>query len=829
MLDTPRSLVRHAVRRLLRAPAFSVTASLTLALGIGGTVAVFSVVETVLLRPLPYVDAGQLVDLAHTLEVGGVMHVDQSDATYLTYRRDNRVFADVGAYRETSANVHTSLAGGAAATPERVATAEVTASVFHVLHVPMLRGRALTSDDDRPGATPVVVIGEGLWRRAFGADASIVGRHIAVDGVDRAVVGVLPTSFRFPAPETALWVPMALDPARTKSAAFDYRGIARLRPGGTVEAAAADLQRLLPQVPVEFPGRLTAGAIAATHMSAVVRPLRDVMVGDVAHVLWIVLGAVVALLLVACANVASLFLARAEGRRRELAVRRALGAGRGALLADFLSEAFVLSAVGGAVGVVLAAIGLRVLQASGAATTLPRLDEIHLDGAVGGVAVLITGVTALLVSALPLARGGSSSLSAILSSHNPGASGGRLRQRARRALVVTQVALALMLLASAGLFARSFANLRAVDPGFAAAQAISFRLALPPATYPAAGDVARVVQATVDALQALPGVAAAGVTTKLPLDDEARQDSAVFVEDHPLVAGEFPSIHGMAFVTPEYFRAMGIPIRAGRSFSPLDPSLDPSTQPREVVVSQALADRYWKTVNPVGRRVRMNIGDPWATIVGVVGSVRDAGLDQEPAAEVYSPIVTRSASGAPWAPRDVAFVVRARGDVSALLPSIRAAVATVAPALPVYRVVAMRDVEQRNAARTTFTLFLLGVAAGMATIVAAAGIYGVISYLVSLRRREIGVRLALGSTPSRVRMLVVRHAMADTVTGVVIGLASVAVFARLLTSALFGVSATDPWALAGGAVVLILTAALASWLPAQRAAAVDPAAALRSE
>src|SRR5579872_4609563 len=565
--------LRQTGRRLLRAPGFTASAALTLMLGIGGTTTVFTVVNGVLLRPLPYEHADQLVDLSHTLAVAGIAHVDQSDATYLVYRAGNRVFTDVGAYEATSANVLPSTATGEA---ERVPAALITAGVLRVLEVGPRTGRALSEADVQPGAAPVALIGESLWKRKFGGDPSVIGRPVRVDGVERTIVGVMPASFHFPEPATAIWLPLVIDPAHTASAAFDFRGIARLRPGLTLGAARADLQRLLPTVPVVYPGRLTVDAIRVTHMAAVVRPLRDVVVGDVGRVLWVVLGAAVVLLAIACANVANLFLARAEGRQRELAVRRALGAGRASVLAGFLSEAGLIAAVGAALGIGCALGAVRALAAAGAADSVPRLGDVRVDGLVVAAAVVAAALAACLVSLVPMARSRTVSLSAILGATSAGASGGRARSLARRGLVIAQVALALVLLAGAGLLARSFAALRAVDPGFTPDHALAFRVAMPNVEYPGAADVARLVEQISDSLEALPGVRAAGVVTKLPLMDESRQDSAVFVEDHPLRPGTIPGIHSMAFVTPGYFRAMGIPLLAGRVFERIDPSVEPA-------------------------------------------------------------------------------------------------------------------------------------------------------------------------------------------------------------------------------------------------------------
>src|SRR6185312_4588897 len=398
-----RSLVRlrQTARRLVRAPGFTLSATLTLMLGIGGTTAVFTVVNGVLLRPLPYARADRLVDLSHTLAVAGIAHVDQSDATYLVYRSGNRVFTDVGAYEATSANVLPSTATGAGSgDAERVPAALITAGVLHVLEVGPRTGRALSEADVQPGAAPVALIGESLWKRKFGGDPSVIGRPVMVDGVERTIVGVMPASFHFPEPATAIWLPLVIDPAHTASAAFDFRGIARLRPGVTLGAARADLQRLLPTVPVVYPGRLTVDAIRVTHMAAVVRPLRDVVVGDVGRVLWVVLGAAVVLLAIACANVANLFLARA--------------AGRPSLLAEFLSEAGLIAAVGAALGVCCALGAVRALAAAGAAASVPRLGDVRVDGLVVATAVVAAALAACLVSLVPMARSRTVSLSAIL-------------------------------------------------------------------------------------------------------------------------------------------------------------------------------------------------------------------------------------------------------------------------------------------------------------------------------------------------------------------------------------------------------------------------------
>jgi predicted permease len=818
-------MLRHAVRRLLRAPTFALAAALTLTLGIGGAAGVFTLVNSVLLRPMPYDQPDRLVELSHTIVVSGASAIDQSDATYLLYRRENRVFTDIGAFRSTAVNLGT-------VAPEHVTAALTTASVFSVLRAPAAFGRTLTDQDDRPGAPLVVVLGDQLWKRTFGADKSIIGKSVMIDGVSRQVVGIMPASFQLPAAQAALWIPLQLDPANTKSAAFDYKGVARLRDGVSLAAAAADLARLLPHVPEVFPGRLTLAGIEQIKMRPVVTPLRDAVVGDVGHILWIVLGAVGLLLLIACANVANLFLARAEGRQRELAVRSALGAGRAALLAELLSDALVIAVVGGVLGLAAAAAGVHLLASMNAASSIPRLAEVRVDGVVFAVTAGIVVLVAVIVSVLPLMRLEASSLSSTLLANGRSATSGRTRNRARRALVIAQVALALVLVSGAGLFARSFAGLRAVDPGFQSDHALTFRLALADAAYPTTQDAAGVVLRALDALTAIPGVQSAGVITKLPLDQEGRQDSAVFLDDQAgaSMTPRMPDLHEIDFVTPGYFQAMRIPLVAGRLFGQPVASVEAAQREPAVIVSEAFAVRYWKRAeDALGKRVRMNPTDPWHTVVGVVGSVRDADLEHPPADEVYAPLVTLNAAGKLWIPRNLAFVVRTSGNPVAMAPAVRRAVSTVDASLPLYRMMPLSDLVTTARSRTTFTLFLLAIAAGVATLIGALGIYGVIAYLVSLRTQEIGIRLALGADARHVHRLVTGRAVTDAVIGIVLGLIGAVMLSRVLGAVLFDVSPTDPATLIAAAALLFLAAIAASWVPARHAAALDPASALRSD
>ena len=822
-----------AIRRLRRAPGFTAAALITLTLGIGATTAVFTVVNAVLLQPLPYPAANELVDLSHTLTISGITRVDQSDATFLYYRRANRTFADIGVYRVTGVNVGRANDGGASdVRAERVSAGVVSASMFSVLRATPLVGRTFRNDEDRKDGPPVAMIGQRLWERAFGANRALIGRTIEIDGVPREVVGVMPASFDLPDARADIWIPIGIDPTHTASAAFDYRGVGRLRPGITAAAAAADLQRLLPHVPEAYPGRLTTQSIAQIHMQAVVRPLRDVIVGDIGRVLWVVLGAVACVLLIACANVMNLFLVRAEGRQQELAVRRALGAARGTLAWEHIAEGAVLAVVGGVLAIAAATAGVGVLRTLDGTVGIPRLAEVRVDRVVLAIATAVTVIATLLVSVLPALRAAGIAASSALRDVGRSLTASRSRHRARNTLVVAQLALALVLLAGAGLMARSFAQLRSVPSGIDADRAFAFRVALPAASYGASGDAARFIAGALARMSEVPGVRAVGAISKLPLVADARQDSALFAEDRPLTPGTMPAIHQMAFTSPDYFRAMGIPLLEGRTFEPMDPA----RAVREVIISRSVATRYWPRERAVGKRVRMAPVGEWYTVVGVAGDVRGSGLDQPPDEIVYLPLVVTLGGQAMgmeperlWTPRDIAFVAQADRETSIVGTHAELAVSAIDPTTPAYGARSMHDAVAASAARTTVTLMLLGIASLLAVTLGSVGIAGVIAYVVTLRTREIAVRMALGARPVDVRRMVSRQAAVLVAIGVVSGLAGAVALTRVLGALLFGVSPLDLASLVGAALLLASVALAASWVPARRAASLDPAQALRTD
>jgi putative ABC transport system permease protein len=819
--QTAQQHARYALRRLGGAPGFTTAVLLMLALGIGATTAVFSVVYGVLLRPLPYDGAGRLVGMSHTIAISGVDRVDQSDGTYLLYRRHARSFESMGAYR--TADVNVGGLGGQEVQAERVAAAVVTVSLLPTLRAAPVLGRALREDDDRPGAPPVVILSQELWRRKFGGDPGVIGRELVIDGRPREVVGIMPQGFHFPAARTALWLPLGFDPANASPLSFNFYAVGRLKAGVTPAAATAELGRYLPRLLDEFPVPIPREMLEKAQLRPVVRPLRDVVVGDVGRLLWILLGAAALLLLVACANVASLFLVRAEGAHREIAVRMSLGAGRGAVLAVYLAEALLLALGGGALGVLLAFAGVRALRTLPAGVDLPRLPEVGLDGGVLGVAALASLASALAVSLLPVLRARRVSPAVVLKESSRSATVGRDRQRARSALVVAQVALALVLVAGSALMARSFAGLRQVRPGFDARGVLTLRVSLPRATYADAGAVLRFLDAVVTQARSLPGVRAAAVTDWLPLTDD-HNDTAMDLEDHPRAADAVPPDHPVVYAGADYFAAAGIPLVTGRTFGRADaehPAL-------EVLVSRSFAEKYWRGRNAVGRRLRPALTSEWYTVVGVVGDVHLATLEQPAEEVVYFSLATPDRGGV-HVPRSVALVVRTGGDPAALAPSLRAAVHRLDPALPTFDERPMTALLAGAVARTRFVLLMLGIASLVALAIGAVGLYAVLAYGVSLRRREIGVRIALGATAREVSRMIARRGAVLAALGVVVGLVASIGLTRFLHGLLYGVSPTDPLALAATSAMLLAVALVASWLPARHAASVDPMEALRRD
>jgi putative ABC transport system permease protein len=813
--------VRTTARTLRRTPGFFLIAVFTLAVGIGANAAIFTVVHSVLLQPLPYADPDRIVGILHTAPGVGEKELDLSDGTYFVYQRDNRSFEKLGIYWDGSVT----LTGGQ--TPERVGASGATAGVFSALRVPPALGRTVQEVDEKPGAQPVAVLSDGLWHRRFGGDPKIVGSLFQVDGVSTQIVGVMPPGFRFPSAEVELWLPMTIDPANVQAGNFNYSGIGRLRPGITPEAAARELSGLVVRV-TELPNSVISPEMLKTaQFATLVHPLRDEIVGDIGQILWIVLAGVGLILLIACANVANLFLVRAEGRQREVAVRSALGASRGSITRLFLGESLTLSLIGGAVGLALAFAGVRLLVAL-RPEGLPRLEEIAVDGTVLAFTVGVALLSGLLVGLLAALRYGRPALIPALKEGGRGGTVGHERLRARNALVVIQVALALVLLVCAGLMVRSFWSLRNVNPGLDPSSTLTVRLSLPETEYAAPEAPTRFVIQLLEKVRAIPGVQSAGTTNLLPLSGGGSTSTHV-IEDFPLPPGAVPPILAVRWVSPSFFETLRMPLIEGRVFD----RLDPSSQVREVVVSQALAQRFWPGKSPLGKRLTQGIGGQtaqWATIIGVVGSMRENGLNEAPVETVYYPMQPQVGfDGEVQIPHNFTLLVRTTGDPGRLAGPVRDAVWSLDPNLPLIQVRSMEEVVKRSMVRTTFTMLLLVIAGAVALLLGAVGIYGVISYVVSQRTREIGVRMALGAGKRDISRMVLREGLGLALLGIALGLAAAFALTRFMVALLFEVSPADPLTFAAVPAILALIALFACWLPANRAAGVQPLEAIRSE
>ncbi|HXD49280.1 MAG TPA: ABC transporter permease [Gemmatimonadaceae bacterium] len=822
--------LRQTIRSLARAPLFTAAAVLTLGLGIGASSAAFTVVDDVLLRPLPYPDAGRLVVLRHSLIGLGIPDAGQSLGTFYFYRHNSHTLAAVAAYSPAPVNLAGPAGGDADA--ERVNGASISANLLGTLGVAPARGRGFISADEAPNVR-VAIISDALWHRRFGGDARILDTQTRIDGSDYRIVGVMPPGFHYPGAATDLWRPLQLDSLTPHAGSFSYAGIARLAPGATAASAQAELNKLLPRLPESFPDLFpelpTARLLLQAKAAAVVQPMRDAVIGSFARALWVVAATVVLLLAVTCANVANLLLVRAQGVAHELAVRAALGASRARLMGRFFTESGVLAAAGAVVGVGLAFAATGLLVRNGPAN-FPRLASVHVDV----ITIAFTILVALLVTAacgvLPALRLESASLTTFLREGGRSATGGRARHRAQRALIVVQVALALVLLAGSGLLARTVQRLGDVQPGFDPASTLSFTLSLPAAQYPHAGDIGRFYEDVLNRISALPGVVDAGIVSKLPLSGPDPL-APIKVERAPAAPNTLPPVFPFPMASAGYFRAMHIALVAGRLFTePTDPN-----GANDAIVSRAFAEQYWHDSTgraAIGERIQV-FSNRWSTIVGVVESVRDTSLEAAPIGQVYAPFSLVSSSVpdslAPFTPRVESVVLRTRGDPASLGSSVRREIRAIDPTVPVYDLESLTAVVDRATARTRFVLMTLGSAAAIALVVGAVGLYGVIAYVVTLRTRELGLRLALGAAPGGVLGLVLREGVVLGVAGVAAGLVAFAAIAHFLRGLLFGVGPTDPLTLAVVAGTLVAVAGLASVVPAWRASRIDPLEALRGE
>lgn len=815
--------VRHALRALRRARGFTTAAALTIGLGIGATATVFSVVHGVLLKPLPYPDADRLVSLSHAAPGLTAAETDVAPTMWFTYRDGTRTFEAVGLWTEGAANVL------GPAGPEEVRRLLVTHDTLEALAVQPTTGRWFMAADDVPGAPETALLTYGYWQRRFGGDPSIRGRTLTIDGRLHEIVGVMPRGFKVGRSDHDVIQPLRLDRDALVLGSFSYHGVARLRPRVSLEAARADTARLIPiwLGAWPLPPGVDAAAFESARVTPVLRPLKDAIVGDVRPLLWIVMATIVVVWLIACANVTNLLLVRAEGRQQELAVRAAMGAGRMRIARSLLVEGLLLGLLGGAVGMALAGVGVRVIVAL-EPQGLPRLEELGVDAVVllfGLAASLLSG---LLFSAIPIARYARPQVSVALRGNGRTMSDSRERLHARSVLVVAQVGLALVLLASAGLMIRTFQALRTVEPGIAdPAHLQALRIAMPAGEIDDPEQVTRLQQAIRDRLAAVAGVSAVSFGTSAPLEDANNWDP-LFIEGQAYTAGQLPPVRNMKRVAPGYFDTVGTPIVAGRDLT----WADVYHRRPVALISENLAREVWGRPDlAVGRRVREAPEGIWREVIGVVGDVHDAGMHLAPPSTVHWPVLTEGLweNGA-QAVRAVTFVVRSeRAGTEGLLGNLRGAVHEVSGGLPIGRVLTVADLYERSMALTSFALVMLGIAATMALTLGVIGIYGVVAYAVAQRTREIAIRLALGAQPGSVRGLFLRDGMRLAGVGVACGLVMAVASTRLMSSMLFGVSALDPVTYLAGSLILMGAAAAASVVPALLATRGSIATRLRAE
>ena len=817
------SQFRRVVRRLLRTPLFSLVAIVTLAVGIGANVAIFSVVNGVLLKPLPFSEPDRLVGVWHTAPGINLPVLNQGPATYLTYREENQTFEDVGLWDGTSVTI-TDLGE-----PERVQAMLVTDGTLGILRIDPVVGRRFTADDDRPGAPETVILTYAYWQRKFGGDSSAVGRIMTIEGKPHEVIGVLPESFRFLDREPQVLIPFRFDRAKLFVGNFSYQGVARLKPGVTIEQANADIARMLPMTVERFPlpPGFSRQMFDEARIGPRVRSLSEDAIGDIGQMLWILLGTVGFVLLIACANVANLFLVRAEGRQQELAIHAALGASWRRISWELLSESLTLAALGGVAGLGLAYGAIQALR-SIAPEGLPRLHEITMDPAVLGFTVAISLSAGVLFGLIPVLKFARPQLANALKEGGRLSSAGRDRHRARNTLVVAEIALAVVLLIASGLMIRTFQALQRVEPGFQnPEEVLTLRVSIPETLVKDPEQTARMHFEIARRIRAVPGVTAVGLSSSITMDGYDSNDP-IFVEDFPIPEGRIPTLRRYKWIGEGYFETMGNPILAGRAIEWRD--LEQRTD--AAMVSENFAREYWKDPQKaVGRRIRPSPSAPWRTIVGVVGDERDDGVAQPAPSVIYWPmLVDKLWSQDTMIYRTMGYAIRNQRQKSpTLLKEIQQAVWSVNPSLPLANVQTLDEIRADTMAQTSFALVMLSIAAGVALLLGVVGIYGVISYIATQRTREIGIRMALGAAQKDVSALFLRHGLLLSGIGIAIGIAGAAGLTRLMSSLLFGVQALDVLTYVTVSVLLGATALLATYVPAIRASRIEPSVALRFE
>ena len=822
-MNSTSNQLRQILRRLWRAPVFTIVTLITLAAGVGANIAVFSVVDGVLLKPLPYPHPESLVGVWHVAPGLNIDDINMAPSNYFIYREQHRVFQDVGIYQGDSVSVT------GQGNPEQVQALDVTDGVLPILGVTPALGRRFNHADDSPGGPDTVMLSYDYWQSRFGADRSIIGSAIKVDGKARQVIGVMPKGFRFlDWEQPKLFKPLRLDRSKVLLGQFSYDGVARLRPGVTLQAANADVARMWPIVLASFPPPpgFSLDLFEKARFGPNVRPLSKDVIGDVGKLLWVLMGSIGVVLLIACANVANLLLVRAEGRHQELAVCSALGASPWRIAREFLLESAVLGVLGSALGLVLAWGALRLLVALGP-QGLPRLHDIGIDLNVLVFTLAVALLCSLLFGSIPALRyAGTRAGTGLRESRTT--SQGRERHRTRNTLVVIQVSLAFVLLICSGLMIRTFRALIHVDAGYDTTVKIqTVRLGIPEADVPKDDDVLRMQEAIARKIAAIPGVESVSFGGSVPMDGNGWHDP-VYAQDKNYAGQAMPPLRKFVFGAPGFLKTLGLPVVAGRDFT-----WDEAFQKRPVgMVTENLAREFWGSpANALGKHIRVSTKDDWREIVGVIGDFHDEGMAKDPPAIAYWPTLLEHFEGGMFnVRRFVVFAIRTpRAGSESLLKDVRQAVWSIDANLPLTDIHTQDYFYQKSMARTSFTLVMLGIAAGIALLLGIVGLYGVIAYSASQRTREIGIRIALGAQRNTITTMFVRQGLLMAAGGIACGLLLAFAATRLLRSLLFHVSPLDPVTYVLACVALCGAAALASYIPSRRTSAVNPVDALRAE
>jgi putative ABC transport system permease protein len=805
-IETTWRDVRSGVRSLVHSPIFTAVTVLSLALGIGANTAIFSVVNGLLLRPLPYPEPEQIVNVWHTppqQSFPGLARFSVSPGNYLDWKAQSSAFEQMAVYSYNGLSLSTSN------DPLPLIGATVSSDFFSVLRSNAMQGRIFTPDEERPGRDQVVVIGHGLWQRAFGANPNIIGQTLTLNSRSFTVVGIMPAGFEFPR-EAELWVPLAWDDKeRQVRSIHDYLVVARLKQNVSLEQAQAEMSTISSRLEQQYPEENRG-------WGAVVIPLHEDLVGDLRQALLVLFSAVGFVLLIACANVANLMLARGANRQKEIAVRIALGAGRARLVRQLLTESVLLAVTGGLLGLLLAVWGSKMLVRLG---SLPNSGDIGIDTWALGFTLLVSFGVGIIIGIVPALQFTRSSISETLKQGAGRTGGSPIKQHTRKALVISEVALSLVLLIGAGLMIRSFWKLQNVDPGFDTSNALTMSLILTPIRYSEPHQVLAFIDRSVEQIRAVPGVVSVGATSTIPL--AGRGSTQPFsIEGRPTAAVAEQPMAQTRYISPDYFKATGIPLRQGRFFS--DHDRDNSVQ--VVIISEAMARRFWQGENPIGRRLTPSFHPEQGSreIVGVVGDIKASGLDADASAMMYLPYKQL--------PRPyISFVVRTASDPESLVQPVSKAIYSIDKEQALTDVQTMDQVRIQSLSGRRFNMTLLLTFAGVALVLAAVGVYGVMNYTVTLRRRELGIRMALGAERRDVLRLVLRQGLTLTLIGVGAGLISAYALTRLMASLLYGVTATDYLTFVSVSAVLIAVGLAASYVPARRATKVNPTIALRSE